>query len=157
MKLLDCNTKLHFSLLRLQLTELIRQCTSTENGDIAPAINFAQSHLAPLAPSDPAFLTDLERTMALLIFPPDNLAAPLAGFLDPELRQTVAEEVNRAILEELDYEGEPRIKGLVRLRAWAERRAKEKKLSLPSEGLDLWGKRPREEIIRDGEDSVMNE
>ncbi|KAL9061173.1 MAG: hypothetical protein Q9162_000318 [Coniocarpon cinnabarinum] len=156
-QLLDRNTRLHFSLLRLQLTELIRNCMSDPNSDITPAINFASSQLAPIAPSDPQFLADLERTMALLIFPPENLSAPLAGLLDPELRRTVAVEVNHAILEELDCPSEGKLKGLIKLRAWAERRAKEKKLPLPPEGLDFWSRRPRPENGLDGEDSIMNE
>ena len=95
--------------------------------------------------------------MALLIFPHNSLSGPLSELLDPELRQTVATEVNRAILNELDYDGEAKIKGLIKLRAWAERRAGEKKISLPPEGLDLWGKRHRAENGQDGEDSVMND
>lgn len=155
-QLLDRNTRLHFSLLRLQLTELIKKCTASPDGDITPALNFAQSHLAPLAPTDPAFLSDLERTMALLIFPPDNLAAPLTGLLDPEQRLIVAEEVNEAILEELEFAGAPKLKGLIKFRAWAERRAREKKLPLPEEGIDLFDRKTATEPARDGEDSVMN-
>ena len=130
---------------------------SSPSSDITPAITFASSQLAPIAPSDPTFLADLERTMALLIFPPDNLSAPLAGLLDPEGRQSVAAEVNQAILEELDSAGEAKLKGLIKLRAWAERRAREKKLSLPPGGLDFWGRRPRGEHGHDGEDSVMDD
>lgn len=90
--------------------------------------------------------------MALLIFPPDNLAPQLAGLLDPALRQTVAADVNAALLEEMDHRGQAKIKGLVRLRAWAERRAKEKKLPVTAEGLDLWG---RQQQGQDG-DSFMS-
>ena len=110
-----------------------------------------------MAPSDPEFLADLEKTMALLIFPPENLSGPLSGMFDPELRQTVAADVNREILKELDCAGEPKIKGLIKLRAWAERKARERKFPLPAEGLDLWGKRSDEENGHDNEDSIMNE
>ena len=95
--------------------------------------------------------------MALLIFPPENLTAPLSGLLDPELRQTIASNVNAAILKELEYDGEAKIKGLIKLRAWAERKAREKKLSLPAEGLDLWARKHSQGHERDGEDSVMND
>src|SRR2546429_5534923 len=72
-KILDGDSSLHFALLRLQLVELIRTCTSTPGGDITPALTFATTQLAPRAPTKKEFLEDLERTMALLIFPPDNL------------------------------------------------------------------------------------
>ena len=93
--------------------------------------------------------------MALLIFPKDNLAAPLVGLLDPEQRLIVAEAVNKAILEELEFAGEPNLKGLVKFRAWAERRANEKKLSLPEEGIDLFDRNTGTEASGDCEDSVM--
>lgn len=93
--------------------------------------------------------------MALLIFPPDNLAPQLAGLLDPILRQTVAADVNRAILQELDHRGQARLQGLVKLRAWAERRAREKKIPMTAEGLDLWGLSQRDERSQDGEDTFM--
>ena len=40
LKILDTNPILHFALLRLQLIELIRDCTTSENSDITPALNF---------------------------------------------------------------------------------------------------------------------
>lgn len=136
-KLLDLDTSLHFALLRLQLIELIRQCTSTPNADITPALDFASTHLAPRAPTNPEFLTDLERTMALLIFPSDNLTPPLSGLLDPDLRQTVAMRVNEAILESQGFRKQARLKSLVKLRAWAERKAREQGKDLPKK-LDLF-------------------
>ncbi|KAI9781636.1 MAG: hypothetical protein M1839_005853 [Geoglossum umbratile] len=139
-QLLDSNETLHFALLRLQLVELIRECTSHPNGDITPALNFATTQLAPRAPTNPEFLEDLERTMALLIFPPDNLVPPLASLLDPSLRQIVANKVNEAILISQRARKEAKIRDLVRLRAWAEQRAREAKKDIPPTldlGLDL--------------------
>lgn len=104
---------------------------------------------------NPEFLEDLERTMALLIFPPDNLAPPLAELLDPNLRKTVANRVNEAILSSQGARREARIRNLVRLRAWAEQKAREAKKDLPAT-LDL-GLDPAKEA-QDGrahEDSVM--
>lgn len=69
--------------------------------------------------------------MALLIFPPDNLAPPLAALLDPNLRKTVANRVNEAILSSQGARREARIRNLVRLRAWAEQKAREAKKDLP--------------------------
>ncbi|KAH0558974.1 hypothetical protein GP486_004407 [Trichoglossum hirsutum] len=140
LKILDSNPTLHFALLRLQLVELIRECTSVPNGDITPALNFATTQLAPRAPTNPEFLEDLERTMALLIFPPDNLVPPLASLLDPSLRQIVANKVNEAILVSQGARKEPKMRDLVRLRAWAEQKAREAKKDLPLAlelGLDL--------------------
>lgn len=120
--MLDTNPSLHFSLLRLELIELIRTCTSSPDGDIGPALSFATTHLAPRAPGNPAFLQDLERTMALLCFPPESLAPPLAELMDPALRRKVAEEVNKAVLALQNWMKEAKIRGLVRLRGWAEQR-----------------------------------
>ncbi|KAI9817397.1 MAG: hypothetical protein M1826_001599 [Phylliscum demangeonii] len=128
-QILDGNPSLHFALLRLQLVELIR--ASLSNGDIAPALEFATTHLAPRAPTNPEFLEDLEHTMALLIFPPDDLAPPLAALLDPTLRKSVANRVNEAILIDQGARREARIRRVIRLRAWAEQKAREVKKDLP--------------------------
>ncbi len=72
--------------------------------------------------------------MALLIFPPDNLAPPLAELIDPQLRMNVAANVNQAILQAHGCRREARIRNLVRLRSWAEIKAREAKKDLP---LDL--------------------
>ena len=88
--------------------------------------------------------------MALLIFPSDNLTGPLQGLLDPQLRQDVATAVNEAILGAQGFDETPKLKGLVRLRAWAERRAREQKVPLPKT-LDLWAK----ETETENEDSIM--
>ncbi|KAI9797423.1 MAG: hypothetical protein M1833_005463 [Piccolia ochrophora] len=154
-QILDHNPSLHFALLRLQLVELIRQCTAKPDGDITPALNFATSELAPRAPTKPEFLEDLERTMALLIFPPDNLAPPLAALLDPSLRKSVANRVNEAILISQGARREARIRNMVRLRAWAEHKAREAKKDVPSRlplGLD------HEATEKNGaQDTVMRE
>jgi len=119
-EILDTQPRLHFALLRLQLIELIRDCTNTENSDITPALNFASSQLAHRAPQNPKFLQDLEYTMALLCFPSDRLASPLAELMDPQMRKQVASEVNEAILEAQGIMPEAKVRGLVRLRAWIE-------------------------------------
>ncbi|KAH0613304.1 uncharacterized protein H6S33_009684 [Morchella sextelata] len=138
-EILDTNPSLHFALLRLQLIELIRKCTSDPDGDISAALTFATNELAPRAPSNPAFLKDLERTMALLCFPPASLAPPLAGLMDPALRKEVARKVNEAILEAQGVQKEARIRRLVRLRAWSEQRMRSEKKDIPlmDLGLDL--------------------
>ncbi|KAF9629727.1 hypothetical protein BFW01_g10930 [Lasiodiplodia theobromae] len=152
-QILDHDAALHFALLRLQLIELIRKCMSSPNADITPALTFATSELAPRAPTNQEFLEDLERTMALLIFPPENLAPPLAQLLDPSLRQTVATRVNEAILASQGANREARIKQLVRLRAWSENKAKEARKHIPANlslGLDS------EKTADDDDDEIMN-
>ncbi|KAI9675877.1 MAG: hypothetical protein M1822_008886 [Bathelium mastoideum] len=134
-QILDTDTALHFSLLRLQLIELIRNCvaptssssssTTLNPPDITPALNFASTQLAPRAPTSPNFLTDLEQTMALLIFPSDNLSPTLAPLLDPQLRRDVAAAVNEAILTSQGWRRQARIRDLVRVRAWAEAKVRE--------------------------------
>lgn len=136
LQILDNNPSLHFALLRLQLVELIRTSTSTPNGDITPALDFATSHLAPRAPTNPQFLEDLERTLSLLIFPSDNLAPSLAALLDPELRKSIANRVNEAILQSQGARREARLRNLVKLRSWAEQKAREAKKDLP-EKIDI--------------------
>ncbi|CAI7650115.1 unnamed protein product [Penicillium pancosmium] len=147
-QILDENQSLHFALLRLQLIELIRTCTSTPNGDISPALEFATSQLAPRAPTNPQFLEDLERTLALLIFPSDNLAPGLASLLDPALRKDIATRVNEAILENQGARKEARLRGLVKLRAFAENKARETKKDIPDK-LDIG-------LINETHDSTRN-
>lgn len=138
MKLLDLNGSLHFALLRLQLIELIRPCATSSDADITPALEFAQSSLAPRAPTNPKFLEDLERTMALLIFSTDSPPPPmLAGLLDPDLRQDVATRVNEAILQGQGLRNQAKLKSLVKLRTWAEKRALEQGKDIPS-NTDIW-------------------
>ena len=130
---------MHFALLRLQLVELIRSCSSSPDGDISPALEFATSQLAPRAPTNPQFLEDLERTLSLLIFPSENLAPSLAPLLQPDLRKDIATKVNEAILQNQGAHKEARLRNLVKLRAWAEQKARESKKNIPDKldiGLD---------------------
>ncbi|KAK6333474.1 hypothetical protein TWF718_011283 [Orbilia javanica] len=120
-ELLEMHPGLHFALLRLQLIELIRR--SMEDNDIVPALTFAQEYLAPRAPQYPEFLRDLEHTMALLCFPPNQLSTPLKKLLDPDMRKQVATMVNQTILASQEVSPEAKIGRLVKLRAWVEAKA----------------------------------
>jgi len=124
-KILDRDHPLHFSLLRLQLVELIRASYATPENDIAAALAFASSHLGPRAAANPAFLEDLERTMTLLVFPHDNLEPQLAEILHPNLRRQVADNVNKAILAGQSERRDAAIRQLVKMRAWAENTARD--------------------------------
>jgi hypothetical protein len=118
-------------LLRLQLVELIRVCMDTPGSDITPALDFATAQLAPRAPTNPEFLADLERTLALLIFPSDKLDPALASLLDPALRKEIATRVNKAILHNQGSRNQARLRNLVKLRAFAEKKAREAKKDIP--------------------------
>ncbi|KAJ5504523.1 LisH dimerization motif subgroup [Penicillium fimorum] len=135
-QILDEDPSLHFALLRLQLVELIRICMDTPGSDITPALDFATAQLAPRAPTNPQFLADLERTLALLIFPSDKLAPSLASLLDPALRKEIATQVNEAILQNQGARKEARLRNLVKTRAYAEQKAREAKKDIP-ETLDI--------------------
>ncbi|EQL03856.1 CTLH domain-containing protein [Ophiocordyceps sinensis CO18] len=140
-QILDDDKALHFSLLRLQLVELIRSCNAA--GDITPALTFATEQLGPRAPTNPKFLEDLERTMALLLFPPENLEPQLAALLSPDLRRDAADNVNRAILESQSARREAAIRHLVKMRAWAETAARERGSTLPDRlDIGLKGEEP---------------
>ncbi|OQN97366.1 hypothetical protein B0A48_16430 [Cryoendolithus antarcticus] len=144
-EILDTSPLLHFRLLQLQLIEIIREVLSSNNSnpaatDFRPAIEFATSQLSPRAPTDQSYLTALEQTMALMIFQPDKMPAEMKELLDLRLRETVAEEVNKALLKAQGMEPVARIRELVRARAWAETTAKAAKVDLPDDmsiGLDV--------------------
>lgn len=74
--------------------------------------------------------------MSLLIFPPEKLTPKLRSLLDPSRREEVANDVNEAVLAAQGERREARIRGLVRLRAWAEYKAREAHLNIP-ETLEL--------------------
>jgi hypothetical protein len=77
--------------------------------------------------------------MALLIFPPENLSPSLAQLLEPDLRQEVANDVNEAILASMGARREAQLRNLVRLRSWAESKARSAGKDIPSKlplGLD---------------------
>ncbi|MCJ1360035.1 MAG: hypothetical protein MMC33_010038 [Icmadophila ericetorum] len=153
-QILDRDPALHFSLLRLHLIELIR---SPAPNAITTAISFASTHLAPRAPTNPAFLEDFERTMALLIFPADKLTPPLAALLDPQLKKEVAKNVNEAIQKSQGERSKSRLLELIRARAWAEKRAREAKKDLPGVigvGLEREGLGQREDSIMEGNGHV---
>ncbi|KIW40087.1 hypothetical protein, variant 3 [Exophiala oligosperma] len=174
-ELLDTDKKLHFSLLRLQLVELIRlSFNSPDQALVGNAIEFAMHNLSPYVPLDPQFKIDLERAMALLIVPKESwvkaAAAPttaqanndfgvLAELVDPSLRQKVAKDVNEAILQSQDQKREANIRYLVKVRTWAERVAREKRLQIPEKlPFDADAEKPAEDDQNeDNGDTEMTE
>lgn len=80
--------------------------------------------------------------MALLVFPASNLEPQLAEILHPDLRRTVADRVNKAILTSQNQRRDAAIRNLVKLRSWAEISARESKKDIPAHielGLDPLG------------------
>jgi hypothetical protein len=71
--------------------------------------------------------------MSLLIFlPSENPLQPqFAELLQPSLRRDVASRVNEAILTTMGARGEARLRSLVRLRVWAEDKARAAGKDLP--------------------------
>lgn len=116
--------------MRLQLVELIRSANGPD-GDITQALKFATEQLGPRAPANPKFLEDLELTMALLMIPHESLDPQLAGLLDPSLRQSAAERVNKAIIASRSNRTIAGIRNLVKMRCWAENRSRELHLGIP--------------------------
>jgi glucose-induced degradation protein 8 len=88
---------------------------------MAEALSFAQEELAPRGEENPEFLSELERTMALLAFE-SSPTAPLeiSELLSPAQRMKTAGEVNAAILESLSQGKEVKLVGLLKLLCWGE-------------------------------------
>jgi hypothetical protein len=147
LQILDTNPPLLFHLHLLHLIELIRLDQTNE------ALTFATTVLAPRGAQNPEFLSDLEKTMALLAFPDivkfaDNPLAlqddataelmkdpvfdPIIGLMKRSQRVKVGRELNGAILENQGLARESQVKGLVRLMSWGEER-------LSTEGIGLGG------------------
>ena len=75
--------------------------------------------------------------MALLIFPPDNLAPSLAPLLNPDLRQEVAQRVNQALLQSQGERTKATLYDLVNYRSWANQKAIEAKKEHLPERIEL--------------------
>ncbi|EIE21641.1 hypothetical protein COCSUDRAFT_33734 [Coccomyxa subellipsoidea C-169] len=112
-EILEEKQQLSFHLQQQRLIELIRQ------GKTEDALEFAQEYLAPRGEENPAFLEELERTMALLAFE-DTRSSPVADLMDISQRQKTASELNAAILSSQCQEREPRLPGLLKLLLWAQ-------------------------------------
>ncbi|KAF8213132.1 CTLH/CRA C-terminal to lish motif domain-containing protein [Mycena galopus ATCC 62051] len=91
------------------------------HGQIAEALQFAQDELAPRGEESPEFLSELERTMALLAFDATPSAPTgIAELLSPAQRMKTAGEVNAAILESLSQGKEVKLVQLLKLMHWGE-------------------------------------
>uniref|UniRef100_A0A0N4ZEG7 Glucose-induced degradation protein 8 homolog n=1 Tax=Parastrongyloides trichosuri TaxID=131310 RepID=A0A0N4ZEG7_PARTI len=102
------NSELYF-LLRLQeLTELIRGKKTVE------AMDFAQQHIIPIAEANSNCIPVMEETFALLAF--DNPeTSPFGHLMDPKKLQSLAYEVNAAILRLKNLDEKPTMENIVKL------------------------------------------
>lgn len=106
---------MYFRLQQQKLIEFVRQ------GKIAEALEFAQAELAPRGEESPEFLSELEKTMALLAFDASPAAPPsIMDLLSPAQRLKTAGEVNAAILESFSQGKTAKLVGLLKLLCWAE-------------------------------------
>lgn len=106
---------MYFHLQQQKLIEFIRR------GEISEALQFAQEELAPRGEESPEFLSELERTMALLAFE-SSPSAPsgISELLSSGQRMKTAGEVNAAILESLSQGKEVKLVGLLKVLCWGE-------------------------------------
>ncbi len=156
-QILDQDEGLHFTLLRLQLVELIRNSGRNE-ADIDPVIKFAQDQLAPRASTRKEFLKQLEETMVMLFFLPEKMPPEQQKLLSPDLRREVADKVNKAILHHYSTRREAAIRQIVKMRAWTENAARDNKKDLPDFidiGLQVGGDDGKESRLHDHEHEAM--
>eukprot|EP00127_Corallochytrium_limacisporum_P006419 Clim_evm9s227 gene=Clim_evmTU9s227 len=118
-EILDMDDHLFFQLQTQKVIEMLRV------GDIEQAIEFAQEELAPRAEENPAFLVELEKTMALLAFE-TNQDSPVSYLLDIAQRQKVASELNAAILSAQSLEKDPKLPFLLKAVMWSQNLLAEK-------------------------------
>ncbi|ESQ29333.1 hypothetical protein EUTSA_v10023660mg [Eutrema salsugineum] len=118
-EILDTNPELFFHLQQQRLIELIRQGRTEE------ALEFAQEELAPRGEENQAFLAELEKTVALLVFE-DASNCPVKELLDISHRLKTASEVNAAILTSQSHEKDPKLPSLLKMLVWAQNQLDEK-------------------------------
>ncbi|TYZ57195.1 hypothetical protein PybrP1_011145 [[Pythium] brassicae (nom. inval.)] len=104
---LEKHTAMDFMLAKQELIELIKA------RDVAAALRFATTHVAPFGEKNLQFLQEIEHTMALLAFE-DRRVSPLGYLLEHAQRRRVADEVNSAILRSQKQEIEPMLPTMVR-------------------------------------------
>ncbi|KAF3602834.1 hypothetical protein F2Q69_00036838 [Brassica cretica] len=118
-EILDTNPELFFHLQQQRLIELIRQ------GKTEEALEFAQEELAPRGEENQAFLQELEKTVAMLVFE-DASNCPVKDLLDISHRLKTTSEVNAAILTSQSHEKDLKLPSLLKMLIWAQNQLDEK-------------------------------
>lgn len=117
-EVLDGNQELLFKLRLQKLIEYIRL------GEVHEALAFSQEVLAPAAISNPVLLRSLEEVMSLLAFEyPEQ--SPMGYLVHKSHLQTVASELNSAILACSGQVQDSKITHLMKMLNWSQRRFRE--------------------------------
>ncbi|WZZ27994.1 hypothetical protein YC2023_011395 [Brassica napus] len=95
------------------------------NPETEEALEFAQEELAPRGEENQAFLQELEKTVALLVFE-DASNCPVKDLLDISQRLKTTSEVNAAILTSQSHEKDPKLPSLLKMLIWAQNQLDEK-------------------------------
>eukprot|EP01134_Creolimax_fragrantissima_P003910 CFRG3910T1 len=122
-EILDTNTFLYFHLQQQHLIELIRK------NRIDDALEFAREELASKGEENAGLLEELERTMSLIAFEQAE-NSPMGYLLGSAQRQTMASELNAAILASQCLEKDPRLPMVLKMLVWAQNLL-EKKTAFP--------------------------
>jgi len=122
--ILDSKSHLFFHLQQQKLIELIRDKKVDE------ALDFAQSVMSEIGNENPAYLEELEKTMALLAYQ-DPESSPFGHLLESSQRHMVASEVNAAILEAQHQETMPKLAGVLKLLLWTQNELDRKHVKYP--------------------------
>jgi hypothetical protein len=94
--------------------------------------------------------------MALMIYSPARMPTAQKELMDKHLRESVAADVNKAILSARGERTEAKIRSLVRARAWAETQAREAKADIPAYiPLGLGNDEQSNELVATDGDAVM--
>jgi hypothetical protein len=123
-EILDTNSTLFFHLQQQQLLELIKE------GDVEKVLEFAQTELSARGEENPAFLEELEQTLALLAFD-DPTTSPYADLLESSQRLKLVSELNSALLASQDQETTSRLSVLMKLVLWTQEQLQKKGLLFP--------------------------
>jgi hypothetical protein len=107
---------------------MIRTSDLDKPEHIMRAIKFANRNLATRVKNNPEFSTELEKVMALVVYGNKPLPEEVATLLQPDLRRKISFLVNLAILKSQKAPQASRIAGVLKVRQWAELKARERNL-----------------------------
>lgn len=129
-RLLDLLEELHFELLRMNVVEMIRTHTagndSQEQEFLGEVLGYVQEHMLEMVQHLDHLFSKLELTMALLCFgEAGSRPEPLERLFDVLVRDTLACDVNQAVLALCGDGVVGRLEGVVKLHEWSEVKVRE--------------------------------
>ncbi|KAH0903651.1 hypothetical protein HID58_043154 [Brassica napus] len=112
------------------ITDRMAVKKAVQNGNVEDAIEKVndlnpEEELAPRGEENQAFLQELEKTVALLVFE-DASNCPVKDLLDISQRLKTTSEVNAAILTSQSHEKDPKLPSLLKMLIWAQNQLDEK-------------------------------